>query len=448
MNKLLLALIISLGFYPGYAQVFDDDTIQFNGSTDTLINIVILGDGYTQNQLDQFASDASNGSEALFNEVPYSNYRNFFNVFLIKVPSNVSGAADDPGNLIDNYFGSTYNAYYGIERLLVPMRTDKITNVLANNFPTYDQVMMIVNDTRYGGSGGWVCTYSTHAAAFELILHELGHSFADLLDEYWAGSQYAYEGINMTQETNPALVKWKNWYGDNEIGIYPHTESPSWHRPHQNCKMRYLGSAYCSVCKEGIIERIYSLVSPLISYTPYSEKVNPTDYPISFKLNLIEPEPNTLQIKWNLNNSPFELNTDSAKINEFQLVEGLNSLSVSIEDTTELLRVDGHHQIHITHIAWNIEKLKTGTEILSTEKINIRIFPNPVQNHLMIKIDSGTKEDLKVEIVDMKGNIHVSQIFKLQEYCSLNMTSLQQGYYIVKLYTDAKLIATHKIVKH
>uniref|UniRef100_UPI003216E651 T9SS type A sorting domain-containing protein n=1 Tax=uncultured Draconibacterium sp. TaxID=1573823 RepID=UPI003216E651 len=446
MKRIVFTILIFLAFKVGFSQVFDVDTIQYNGSTDTLINIVILGDGYTQNQLDTFVADATSGSEALFNEVPFSDYRNYFNVFLIKVPSNESGAADDPDNLIDNYYGSTYNAY-GIQRLLVPMRGFKATNVLAVNFPLYDQVLMIVNDTRYGGSGGWISTSSVHSDAFELILHELGHSFADLADEYWAGEQYAHEEINMTQETNPDLVRWKNWYGHLGVGLYPHNESPTWYRPHQSCKMRYLGPSFCAVCKEGIIERIHSLVSPLISYNPASTSLNTSDNPISFKLNLIEPEPNTLQINWTLNNSPFDLNTDSVKIDTDELVSGLNSLSVTIEDTTELLRVDEHNQIHMSVVTWNIEKLVTGIETLSSKEMNISIYPNPFQNYITIKSEQEIKEKLTVEIVDMMGTIQVSKIFKPQTHYTLNTANLDQGYYVVKIYTGEVLIASHKIIK-
>lgn len=449
MKGSILTLLITLIFNLGFSQVFDVDTIQFNGSTDTLINIVILGDGYTQNQLEKFVDDARNGSEALFNELPYSNYQNYFNVFLIKVPSNKSGAADDPENLIDNYYGSTYNAY-GIQRLLVPMRVAKVTNVLANNFPTYDQVMMIVNDTRYGGSGGWISTSSTHADAFELVLHELGHSFADLIDEYWAGEQYAREGINMTQETNLDLLKWINWYRDLGVGLYPHSESPTWYRPHQNCKMRYLGAAYCAVCKEGIIERIHSLVSPLTSYIPGSASLNPSDYPIYFNLNLIKPEPNTLQIKWTLNNSPFDLYTDSVKIDSHELLSGSNSLSVTIEDTTELLRVDEHNQIHMSIVTWNIEKSITGIEnvAVSSNKMNFSIYPNPFQNYLTIKTEQEMEENLKVEFVDMMGRIILSDKLKPQKDLILNTAFLKDGYYIIKLYADEVLIASRKILKN
>ena len=257
----IIAVIFQVFFisFSVIAQKFDVDTLQKNGSIDHLINIVILGDGYTQNQLDKFVNDARNITDAFFKEIPFSNYRNYFNIFIIKVPSNVSGAADRPNNMIDNYFGSTYNYASGIERLLYPTKTAKVMDVLAQNFPKYDQVVMIVNDTRYGGGGGWLSALSTDPSSREIFLHEFGHSFAGLADEYWAGDQYAAEKINMTRETNLQRLRWKNWYGDFNIGLYSHSESPAWYRPHQNCKMRYLGRGYCSVCMEGIIEKLNNI---------------------------------------------------------------------------------------------------------------------------------------------------------------------------------------------
>jgi len=438
MRALVLTILTSLLSYSTYSQKFDVDTIQYNGSSDTLINVVILGDGYTQNQLGRFVTDAHNASNALFNETP------------IKVPSNVSGAANHPDNLIDNYFGSSYNAYYEIERLLVPMRSANVTNVLANNFPSYDQVLMIVNDSRYGGSGGWMATFSTNSSSSEIFLHELGHSFAYLIDEYWAGAQYAHEGINMTQETNIAALVWKNWYGDFGIGLYPHSESPKWYRPHQNCKMRFLGPAFCSVCREGIIERIHSLVSPLVSYHPRTTRINLSTAQISFKLNLIKPDPNTLHVEWRLNNSQYKVNSDSIKIDAADFIAGLNNLSVTIEDTTEFLRVDNHNSIHLSVVNWNIEIPVTGIEnaAVSSKKMDFSIFPNPFHDYLTIEFKKEPNEKMKVEIIDMMGRIKVSETYKAQKIYTLNTKSLDKGYYLIMLYSSNILIATHKIVKN
>ena len=62
-----------------------------------------------------------------------------------------------------------------------------------------------------------------HRSANQIAIHQIGHSFGKLKDEYYAGDQYATENaVNMTQVTDPALVKWKNWIGDNGIVIYQH----------------------------------------------------------------------------------------------------------------------------------------------------------------------------------------------------------------------------------
>jgi len=368
----ILALTFLTSYY-AIAQQFEVETIQMNGSKDKLINLVVLGDGYTQSQLNQFVNDARNTTNAFFAEPPFSYYKNYFNVFAIKVPSNVSGAANDPSHLIDNYFGSTYNYYYGIERLLYPTHLSKVMTVLANNFPEYDHVAMIVNDARYGGGGGWLAAFSTHSSSMEIFLHEFAHSFADLADEYWAGPQYADEKINMTQNTNLTTLKWKNWYGSNNIGLYPFQESPTWYRPHQNCKMQYLGSRFCSVCSEGIVEHIHTLVSPLHSYSPVSNNVVYKASPLTFSLNLIAPNPNSLRTEWNLNGSLFKLNSDEITISATDLRQGMNQLSVRIEDATNLLRIDNHQSIHSSVINWNIDK-QGDVGVHQTSKNALKVF--------------------------------------------------------------------------
>ncbi|MCL3781265.1 T9SS type A sorting domain-containing protein [Prolixibacteraceae bacterium JC049] len=447
MRHIFLASIICFLSFLSYSQEFEVDTLQFNGNTDTLINVVILGDGYTEAQLDQFAKDAQKAASSLFEESPFTNYQNYFNVFMIKVPSNVSGAADDPDELIDNYYGSTYNAYYNIQRLLVPMRSAKITNVLANNFPNYDEVVMIVNDKRYGGSGGWVATYSTHNSAIEIFLHELGHSFARLSDEYWAGDQYAQEAINMTQQTNTDILKWKNWLNYKEVGLYPHSESPTWYRPHQNCKMRYLGKDFCSVCSEGIIEKIHSKVSPLLSYSPKTTTLTPEGFPLSFRVRLIAPNPNSLKIEWRLNETLIGQKGETISIESADLNSGTNLLNVAITDTTHLLRIDNHHTIHVSTVQWDIKNTNTSIDnLLASSKIDIAIFPNPVQDILTINYKGNSPRKLKVEILDNMGRKQLSKNFNRQK-AQLNISHLEKGIYVVRILSDNSILTAQKIVK-
>ena len=176
------------------AQSFKVDTIFFSGKSEKFINIVILPDGYQESELAKFKTDAEAFVNVFFTVQPFDRYSNFFNVFIVNVPSNESGA-DHPGTAtdvtepahevqsVDNYFGSTFD-YFDIHRLLVPLEEGKIFSVLANNVPLYDQAIILANTPYYGGSGGTFATASLHSQSIEVTIHELGLSFAGLSDEY------------------------------------------------------------------------------------------------------------------------------------------------------------------------------------------------------------------------------------------------------------------------
>lgn len=243
------------------AQLMPMEIIHYGGSPNEVTNMVIVGDGYTASEQDKFLDDAKKATAGMLGQLPWRNYRDVINVYAIKVVSNVSGAAMNPNNLIDNYFGSSFWSL-NIERLLVAWRSNRVSSVLFTNTPFFDIGVIVVNDSKYGGSGGVFAVFSTHASATEIMIHELGHSFGYLSDEYWAGPQYARESPNMTQNTNPETIRWRDFLNRGGIGIYPHAESPTWHRPHQNCKMRFLGRSFCNVCSHELEENLKFLSTP------------------------------------------------------------------------------------------------------------------------------------------------------------------------------------------
>jgi PKD repeat protein len=259
--KAVIVLLLFLIYFQSQAQLMPMEIIHYSGSPNEVTNIVIMGDGYTASQQDKFLSDARSATAGMLAQSPWRNFRNKINVYAIKVNSNVSGAARDPNNLIDNFFGSSFWSF-NIERLLYTWHSHKISSVLFANTPFYDIGVIVVNDPKYGGSGGAFAIFSTHYSATEIMIHELGHSFGDLADEYWAGPQYARERHNMTQNTNPQTIRWKDFLNRNGIGIYPHAESPTWHRPHQNCKMRFLGPNFCDVCSHKLEGKLADLSAP------------------------------------------------------------------------------------------------------------------------------------------------------------------------------------------
>ena len=449
------------------AQTFDVEAIKISGDNDKRINIVILSEGYQTSEFNKFTTDATNFSNELFNQSPFKEYAEYFNVYIIKVPSNESGAdhpdtASDEGNYTgandiplltaDTYFNTSFDTS-GIHRLLYTYNSSIVYNVLANNFPEYDQPLLLVNSSIYGGAGGSYAVSSTHANANEIAIHELGHSLFNLKDEYYAGDAYVSEAINMTQETDPNLIKWENWINDNGINIYPYGTSgiaATWYRPHQSCKMRYLGVPFCSVCKEGIVEKIHSLVSPIDSYLPVSNSVEATTYPVDFQLNLIKPNPNTLENTWTLNAVEFDNDVDGISILETDLNIGNNNLTVVVHDASTFLRVDNHETLHVYTVNWAITKSALGIEDI-TSKINnldITLFPNPAKSILNLKVESEDSVNLKVDIVSIDGKrIKTITVSSFQNQ-QIDISNLSQGIYITNFYENNTLIASKRFIKN
>ena len=310
-----------------FAQQFDfeADTLQYSGVTANRINLAILGDGYQEHELDKFINDSRVFLDKFFATSPIKEYRNYFNVIAVKVISEESGAshpgtagdefslANHPVVSVDNFFGSTFD-YAGIHRLLVATNSFHISSVLAANFPEYDQAIILVNSPFYGGAGGRFATASTDGSSANVAIHEIGHSFARLSDEYWAGNQYAGESPNMTRITDPERVKWHNWMNTDDVGIYQHCcggNSGAWYKPHQRCKMQFVAAEFCPVCVETFVEKFHSLVSPLDGYQPVELAVTENAFPRSFALDLLHPEPRSLAIEWNLNGVVIASDVDS-----------------------------------------------------------------------------------------------------------------------------------------
>ena len=343
-------------------EVFSVTDIMINGDQDSRVNIVFLGDGYTQGEMNDYIDDVGEVVEGLFSAVPYSNYINHFNVFAIEVPSNESGTdhpgtaydcGGDAGNVFyaDTYFNSTFD-YYGIHRLLVPLNTSAAYDVLIDNIPQWDIVFLMVNTTIYGGSGGAFATFSRNEASTEIAVHELGHSFSGLADEYWHAG---WETANMTQESNPLLNKWNPWLYDNGIGIYQY-ESPgnSWYRPHQNCKMRYLGPPFCSVCAEQTIISVYSILDPIDTYFPDNQELTvPASGIEYFSINPIATVPSFITIDWYIDEQPINQGSTNLELEASLYTEGEHEIKVVVKDGSDLVRNDPLNLLE-SEIIWSL----------------------------------------------------------------------------------------------
>lgn len=451
MKKILLSLFIGSFCF---AQVFETVPVLQNGTNDKRINIAVLGDGFTTAQLSTFVTSAQNTVNYLFTKSPYTEYKNYFNAYAIKVVSPESGVKH-PGTASDvtepvfpvsnpnNYFNSTFDngvhrCYYG--------NTTKVTQVLAANLPDFDVAYVLGNSPEYGGCGGTYAFASLNSSSNEIVVHELGHSFGKLADEYWfSGSG---ESANKTQTSNPATIKWKNWIGLNGVGVYPHAESPSWYRPHQSCEMRYLNQQFCSVCKEAIIEKIHALVSPVDSYTPANSSTVNANSNVTFTVTEILPIPNTLVNSWTLNGTPLASTGNSVTITPSQLNNGNNTLLFSVNDNNPLLKINNHSTIHFTNVTWTLNKSTLKTVDIKAKERRFSVYPNPAENEFYIKGKQDFSKNVNVILHDMSGKlIPVKFDLKDASTLSVDINNLPVGTYSLSVTDDKELIISQKIIK-
>ncbi|TWT88242.1 IgA Peptidase M64 [Pseudobythopirellula maris] len=263
-------------------------TLVQTGDPANRVDIVFLGDGYTQADHDAGLFDDHVGSylDYLFGggsaagglADPFPRYQNFFNVHQVEVVSNESGADKPPeGVFRDTALDAKYYAN-DIERLLT-VSTSKanaaLGDALAGTGVTADMRYTTVNDAKYGGSGGsWATFAGANPQAHEIALHEVGHAFADLADEYVSHDDPFPFGepseVNVT--IDPTGQKWERWLGfddprgsDLDIGVYEGARyyATDVYRPSRDSKMRSLDEPYDAVSREAIIEAIYAQVDPI-----------------------------------------------------------------------------------------------------------------------------------------------------------------------------------------
>jgi len=184
-------------------------------------NLVVLGDGYRAGELAKYHTDVQAFVDEYRVTPPFDTLWAGINVHRVDVTSTDSGA-DDPttcaggtGATPATYFDATFCSPWGtgnLDRLLTCNSALAQTEATAK-VPLMHQVAVVVNSPKYGGSGGAIATFSTHAQAAKIAIHEIGHSAFGLADEYEGSSAApASEPFqpNVTLDPNRATNKWRD----------------------------------------------------------------------------------------------------------------------------------------------------------------------------------------------------------------------------------------------
>jgi hypothetical protein len=192
--------------------------IRVTGPSAQKVDLLILGDGYTQADMPKFEADARRLSQHLFEVSPFRERANDFNVWAMAVPTQESGITrPSTGAHHASALGARYDIF-GSERYVLTLDNRALRDIAQ--YAPYEFIEILVNNETYGG-GGIFGQFSTAAASNEwanyLFVHEFGHHFAGLADEYYTSPvSYQSSGArmepwepNVTALRDPARLKWK-----------------------------------------------------------------------------------------------------------------------------------------------------------------------------------------------------------------------------------------------
>jgi hypothetical protein len=344
------------------------ETIIDNGPTWNRVDLAILGDGYLESELDEYASDVADLIAGFFAEPPFDEYASFFNVHRVDIKSEVSGIENCNGEEgrtpLEMCFGGVENRVLYINVANAEEAADH------EDVPDWQQILALANTERYGGVGNPdrnIATLSGHEEfgwTKDIGLHEFGHSFGELGDEYWEGNQ-PYEG---SEENLPANLstydydqmkiesaKWYRWLDEptvppahGPIDTYPgggEYYATGIYRPTDWSKMRRVDHPFHQVNAEQFIFKIYELVKPIDYATPEGT------YAIGkiFFVEPVKPATHSLDVTWYRVGDPDPVGTgpefDSSTLD---LPTGEYTLQVEVVDNTGMVKDEDARDDYMT----------------------------------------------------------------------------------------------------
>ena len=267
----------------GDRRVTPYETLQQARDTTRCIHIAFLAEGYREEEMGTFISDARTAIDALFEHEPFKSFRDRFNIVAVKSPSEESGTSmPRVGDWRRTAVSSHFDTFYS-DRYLTTLHLKDLHDWLAGT--PYEHIIVLVNTEYYGG-GGILNSYNlsmTHHPFYrQVVVHEFGHSFGGL------GDEYAYEGepIPMyphdVEPWEPNLTTLADFHGKWEDMIKPGTPIPTpesdkartikervglfegagysmkgVYRPCQDCRMRTNENPiFCPVCTRALTRLI------------------------------------------------------------------------------------------------------------------------------------------------------------------------------------------------
>ena len=221
--------------------------------------IVIMGDGYTVGQQEQFIEDATNKARGMLTWSPYKEYSDRINIYAMQVVSNESGIGDCFGKSLDTYFnvcaiGKGAGFTNGGTDRAKALRNE-IEEKYLDEGANVGTIHILSNTSgSYGASLNSlfsISTNSTDNSDGTVMTHEIAHSIGGLGDEY---ERYTTKP-NTSDTTDPDKIKWNKLLGFRGIGITMAGTETAF-APSRECMMRWQGQPFCEVCKMELARKL------------------------------------------------------------------------------------------------------------------------------------------------------------------------------------------------
>lgn len=239
-----------------------DGTPDLTGS----IDLAIVAEGYTAAETDKFYADCQRAVDALFAHEPFTQLKNRFNVVAVAPLSKDSGPSIPREHRWNSTaVGTHYDTFYS-QRYLMTEQMHRLYDVLAG--VPFEHIIVLVNSAIYGGGGIYnqlLVTTTDHPTFAQVLVHEFGHSYAGLADEYFYDDGFETMYPADTEPWEPNLTtkvdfsqKWADLLPDpkGRLGLFEgggYQTKGVW-RPSEDCRMRTNESPdFCPVCTRAII---------------------------------------------------------------------------------------------------------------------------------------------------------------------------------------------------
>jgi IgA Peptidase M64/Peptidase M64 N-terminus len=254
--------------------------VLISGEPSKKVDIVIIPDGYTIDEMDKFKNDCNRFAGYLFNSSPFRENKDKFNIRGIIAPSEDSGIDIPAKDIWKNTVVNTSYYSLDLERYVMTTSNKELRNIAS--YAPYDQIYILANSTKYGGGAIYnhysVCVSDNENSEF-IFVHEFGHGFTSLADEYTSGVTYEDFYSTDVEPFEPnltTLVDFQSKWADlvepgtpiptpdteqyaNKVGAFEGggyvTEGV--YRPFHDCTMKsILIDKFCPVCRRAIQQMI------------------------------------------------------------------------------------------------------------------------------------------------------------------------------------------------